>query len=272
MTHDGGQNNPDHTGDSSIFRLEGEAPLPRLPGRVVMRPDMDDLFAVLATDLMLHAQNCVRQFGDFHLALSGGSTPMPFYMRLLTDPNYRQIPWHKTHVWVVDERRVPGNDDRSNYKHIREFFVNSTDMPMENAHDPMAERDDADITYERLLRTTLASRDEGQRRLDFVLLGMGDDGHTASLFPGSPALRAPSDRMIVMNDGPTVTPPPRMTMTYRAINGARFVAVLVTGEKKRTMIEKVASGSHNAEQLPIMGVHPAAGVQHWYLDRAACPE
>lgn len=271
MTTAGGAAGSASGDDQDIYRLEEELVPPALPGKVIVRQEVDDLFAVLATDLMLHANNCVREFGDFHLALSGGSTPMPFYMRLMTDPNYRQIPWHKAHLWVVDERRVPGDDDRSNYKHIREFFVNSTDMPMEHAHDPMAERDDADIAYERLLRTTLASRAPGQQRLDFVLLGMGDDGHTASLFPGSVALRAPEDRLFVLNDGPTVTPPPRLTMTYRAINSGRFVAVLVTGAKKQAMIAKVASGHFGAEQIPIMGVHPAMGTQQWYLDQAACP-
>ena len=266
--------NPNQQGpsaDSGTFRLEEAAAIPRLPGKVIVRPEPDDLHATLASDLLLHAQNCVRQFGDFHLALSGGSTPIPFYLRLLTDPNYRDMPWHATHIWIVDERRVPPDDDRSNYKHIREFFVNSTDIPMENAHDPMPERDDADIAYERLLRTTLNTREDGQRRLDFILLGMGDDGHTASLFPNSDALRAPADRLVVLNEGPTVTPPPRMTLTYRAINAARFVAILVTGHKKRDTIARVASGSHNAQSLPIMGIHPAAGIQTWYLDAAACP-
>jgi 6-phosphogluconolactonase len=253
------------------YSLEREPVPPSLPGTVVMRPEIDDLFAALAADLMIHAHNCVREFGAFHLALSGGSTPMPFYLRLLTDPNYRQMPWHATHVWVVDERRVPADDDRSNYKHIHEFFVHSTDIPPEQAHDPMALRDDADVAYERAMRDALATREPGQQRLDFVLLGMGEDGHTASLFPHSPALRAAGDRLVVFNDGPSVTPPPRLTMTYRAINSARFVAVLVTGEKKRAMLAEVASGRSAAERVPIMGVHPAMGEQRWYIDGAACP-
>jgi 6-phosphogluconolactonase len=129
----------------------------------------------------------------------------------------------------------------------------------------------ADVDYERELRETLGWREKGHDRLDFIVLGMGADGHTASLFPHSPALGA-SDRLVVMNGGPTVTPPDRVTMTFSLINASRFIAVLVTGEQKQKTIARLARGGEDAAALPILGVSPLGGELRWYLDRAACPD
>ena len=91
---------------------------PRLPGRVVVGSGADEAIDALAAELLLHAVNCVRAFGDFQLALSGGSTPLPLYERLMYDPQYRELPWRRTHLWIVDERRVPFDDDRSEERRV----------------------------------------------------------------------------------------------------------------------------------------------------------
>lgn len=257
--------------DSALgFSLEPEVPAPDLPGQVIVRRDEEDLHSALAADLLVHAHNCVRQFGDFHLALSGGSTPQPFYMRLMMDPAYRSLPWKKTHIWVVDERRVDPDDDRFNYKHIREILVEHADVPPDQAHPIDALADDADARYESELKEVLAWRERGHDRLDFVLLGMGDDCHTASLFPRSGALSEHS-RLVAINAGEEVTPPERVTMTYPLLNSARFAAVLVTGEKKRGAIARVASRVESPRECPIAGINPIGGVLRWYLDEDACP-
>src|SRR5687768_12288568 len=93
---------------------------PPLPGSVVIRETPDELIDAVAADLFFQAVACARTFGDFHLALSGGSTPEPLYARLMYDPNYRDLPWKRTHLWIVDERRVPPDDERSNFRMIRE--------------------------------------------------------------------------------------------------------------------------------------------------------
>ena len=98
---------------------------------------------------------------------------------------------------------------------------------------------------------------------------MGNDGHTASLFPHSPALDD-EDKLVLANTGPMVTPPDRITMTYKLINGSRFVAIMVTGSGKKGVVKAVARGGPPAD-LPILGVHPVGGEHRWYLDRAACP-
>ena len=255
---------------SGIYQIEPEAQPPELPGQVILKRDDEELHHALGSDLMLHALNCVRTFGSFHLALSGGSTPIPFYCRLMVDPLFRPFPWTKTHLWLVDERRVPFDDELSNYKHIHECLVEHSGIPQAQVH-PIPVMDvQPDVTYEDELEQTLGWRERGHDRLDFVLLGMGGDGHTASLFPHSPALDE-QKKLIALNSGPTVTPPERVTMTYRLINAARFVAVLVTGEGKRKTIARIEKASEPTTDLPILGVKPSQGSLHWYLDHAACP-
>ena len=242
---------------------------PALRGRVEARHDAEDVFEALAADLMAQAINCVGKHGEFHLALSGGKTPFPFYEKLMIDPRYRAIPWGSTHLWMVDERRIGFESDLNNYKHIHEILVDHSGIPAENVH-PMPVQDAApDVTYERTLREVLGRRTAMQQRLDFVLLGMGDNGHTASLFPHTEVLQV-RDRWVGLCDGPTVTPPPRITLTYPTLNAARFIAVLVMGAAKGPMLKRVASGKEGFEELPIVGIEPTSGDMRWYLDRAAC--
>jgi 6-phosphogluconolactonase len=254
------------------YAIEGAPPAPALPGEVVVRVEPDDLHAALGAELVVHAKNCVRTFGDFHIALSGGSTPIPFYRMLMTDPAFRDLPWKFTHLWIVDERRVPFDDERSNWGQLAPYFAHHADIPESNLHPMPATADDGDIAYERVLREQLLWREKGQDRLDFVLLGVGDDAHTASLFPHSPALRE-RERLIAMNEGERVTPPPRMTMTYPLINAARYIALLVTGAKKRATIETLASDNKpDIRDAPVLGIEPVGGVLKWFLDGEACPE
>lgn len=252
-----------------IEKDESTPDAPSLPGEVEVFAEADHALDRLAGELVVHALECVRRFGDFHLALSGGSTPMPLYERLMIDPAYRRMPWRKTHLWIVDERRVPFDDDRSNYKHIKEIIGDHSDIPPNQLHPMEATRDDADVAYEQALQEALGWREKGQDRLDFVLLGMGPDGHTASLFPNSRALDV-DDRLVTLNDGPTVVPPDRVTMTYKLINASRMIVPLVIGAGKAEMVERVATGDDPVHDIPIKGIDPIGGRLCWYLDDAAC--
>jgi 6-phosphogluconolactonase len=254
----------------SPIPLAPPLPRPALPGSVVVRDGPDELIDAATADLFFHAKTCVRAFGDFHLALSGGKSPEPLYRRLMYDPNYRDLPWKRTHLWIVDERRVPFEDDRSNFKMIRETLVLHSDIPREQVHPIRATSPAADAEYEAELRSVLEWREKGHDRLDYILLGVGADGHTASLFPRSPALES-GGRLVLMNDGPTVTPPPRVTMTFDLINAARFVGVFVTGASKRAAVARLSSGAEPVADLPVAGVRPVGGELRWYLDREACP-
>lgn len=276
--------------DSPTYELEPTPPKPALPGTVVLRKEIDEVIDAAAADLLIQANNCVRTFGDFHLALSGGSTPVPLYQRLMIDPNFRDFPWNRTHLWIVDERRVPFDDDRSNYKMISEILGDHSGIPTEQVHPMFATADDADVLYEATLREVLGWREKGHDRLDYMLLGMGSDAHTASLFPRSPALReslgairnhhaGESPPLVRINAGPAVTPPDRVTMMLPLINASRFIGVLVTGKSKQAPLKRIVEGAKLngaerltlSEELPILGVRPLGGELRWYLDYEASP-
>ncbi|MGQ0626753.1 MAG: 6-phosphogluconolactonase [Phycisphaerales bacterium] len=253
---------------------------PDLPGTVLLAPEVEDVITAVAHDMMAQAINCVRTFGDFHLALSGGSTPFPLYRRLMLDPEFRAFPWARTHVWIVDERCVPFDHEKSNWRQIKEIIADHSGIPREQTHPMMVMQEGTTCAddYEKELRHAFLYREKGHDRLDFVILGMGDDGHTASLFPQSPAtldsLRpAPGapPRWVVMNRGPKVTPPDRCTMTYTLLNAARMLACLCVGDKKQPMLARVARKADEPADLPILGIAPVAGELRWYLDHAACP-
>jgi 6-phosphogluconolactonase len=239
-------------------------------GSVEPAPDVDVLFDTLGKALVESALNAVQSRGVFHLALSGGSTPEPFYLRLVTDPQFRMLPWDKTHVWLVDERRVPLTHEKSNYKMIAESLLDHVPMRDRQKHPVQTDAPDPGHLYERDLLENFT--DKGDPVLDFVLLGMGDDAHTASLFPGSRAV-AEQTRWVVNNDGPGVVPPDRVTMTYRLINGARHIGVLCVGAKKLPTLQKIdgqmKAGGPNPAHMPITGIRPSRGRLVWYLDKDA---
>ncbi len=257
-------------GDVQPYGL-GEARIvaPPLPGEVIACETQDELIDRVAADLVVHAENCMRSFGDFHLALSGGSTPQPLYERLMYDPNCRRMPWRRTHLWIVDERCVPFDDPASNFRAIDETIVDHADIPREQVHPIFAMAPTADADYERELRETLGWREKGQDRLDFVLLGMGADGHTASLFPRTEPLFE-KQRLVRLNFAAHVQPSARVTMTYPLINSARFVAIMVTGKSKAATLKRVGDPDEPFEDLPIKGVDPTSGELRWYLDGEAC--
>lgn len=255
-----------------IVGMEPDIPAPALPGTVVAKLNAEDLYDAVASDLVAQALACVRQFGDFHLAISGGRTPFPLYERLMYDPRFRMLPWRRTHLWLVDERCVPFESELSNFGRIKEVIVDHADIPPDQVHPVLATLPDAAERYERSLRETLGWRAKGHDRLDFAMIGMGPDGHTASMFAGSPAL-AGNERLVLGVGAPTTVEPkvPRVTLTMHMLNASRFVAAFVMGADKHAKLCEVADGARASGEdgVPIAGVRPAAGELRWYLDGAA---
>lgn len=241
-----------------------------LPGEVHIASDPDELYDDLATIFTSIAMEAEQERGVFHVALSGGTTPWPFYQRLMIDPRFRSVPWEQTHIWIVDERRVPDDDDMSNFKSLRGSLLEDIPTPPSQVHPMMVMRDEPAGLYEAELRSVFGPS-EDPPRMDFVLLGMGGDCHTASLFPNSEAIQV-TDRLVVVNDGPSVTPPARVTMTYPLLNAARQLAVLCIGSKKvealRRVAEQMETGPDPAN-VPISGVVPTDGTLTWYIDTEA---
>jgi 6-phosphogluconolactonase/glucosamine-6-phosphate isomerase/deaminase len=237
-----------------IYDLEEEViDAPALPGAVIAAPTFDEVIDHVAADLVAQAEACVRQFGDFHLALCGGQTPQPLYQRLMYDPRYRMLPWRRTHLWFVEERCVPFDSPHSNYREISETIGDHSDIPPDQFHPIFAESPTADTDYEAQIREALEWREKGHDRMDFVLLALDEQKRWL--------------RKVRCVDA---EPSERVTMTLPFINSARVVAILANGGAKAEAIQRLARGGDSPQRLPVRGVQPIAGELIWYLDADAC--
>lgn len=221
------------------------------------------LFVVAAAD-------AIAARGEFTVALSGGSTPEALY-RLLAEPDHaQQVDWSRVQVFFGDERCVPPDDERSNYGKARETLLDRVPLPPDNLHRIPGElpREECAAQYERDLAEHFGA--EGIPRFDLILLGMGDDGHTASLFPGMPALDERSRRAVATNVPAYVKPNvPRVTLTFPVLDAGRVVAFLVTGKGKAARVAEVVGGS---SPLPAARVNPVEGKLIWFLDEEAASQ
>lgn len=228
-------------------------------------PDHDSLSAALAEELARSLSQTVRRSGRCSLALSGGTTPRTLYSRL-AERTAEASWWAGVEVFFCDERWVPHEAAESNFRMVRETFLDRVPLPSHNVHPvptDAASPDEAAAAYERQLRAGGA----GHPRLDLVLLGMGADGHTASLFPGSPAL-AETEKLVAAILAPT-PPHQRITFTLVPINAAAAVHFLVTGAHKAKVVARALDPTTAPAEVPAAGVRPAEGRLEWWLDQAA---
>lgn len=202
----------------------------------------------------------------FTIALAGGSTPKPVYERLASADSAGSIDWSRVHVFFSDERCVPPDDTQSNYRMAREAVLSRVPIPERNIHRIRGEEPPelAAAEAERSLRALFA--DAVVPSLDLVLLGLGDDGHTASLFPGTAALRETS-RLVVPQYVDKLRCW-RVTFTPPLLNAARKVAFIVEGAGKAATLHAVTEGPFQPDVLPSQLVQPAGGVD-WLVDVAA---
>jgi len=210
----------------------------------------------------------------FSLMLSGGSTPRAVYTLLGSKAFAPQIDWAKVHIFWGDERCVPPDHSDSNYCMARETLLERVPLPGSNVHRICGELapEVAALHYEGELVAFFGER-SGEPRFDLIMLGMGDDGHIASLFPGSPALEEKS-RLVsaVKHDQP---PPPlidRVSVTLPLINAARQVMLIITGEAKARRVAEAFSEADKLPSLPVQRVKPIQGEVIWLLDEAATQE
>jgi 6-phosphogluconolactonase len=207
----------------------------------------------------------------FRVCLSGGSTPRRLY-QLLAEPEFSgRFPWPRVHLFWGDERFVPPDSPDSNYRMVREALLERAPVPPGNIHPVPTDEGDVEQVaqaYEQILKTQYGADHPDPRRplFDLTLLGLGEDGHTASLFPGDPVL---NERVRWAAGVRGEKPPPlRVTLTYPALNSSRTVLFLVTGEGKRDALARIFAGDRS---LPAARVNPV-GRLVWFADRAACPE
>ncbi|MBZ5513378.1 MAG: 6-phosphogluconolactonase [Acidobacteriia bacterium] len=206
----------------------------------------------------------------FAAALSGGSTPRRLY-ELLGEPRFSpRMAWDRVHLFQVDERCVPPDHAESNYRMIRESLLDRVGIPSANVHRIQAELPDPENAaelYTRELGRVLRPPRGELPRLDLVFLGMGPDGHTASLFPGSSAL-AERAKWVSANFVEKLRAN-RITLTYPVLNAAREIIFLVAGEEKAETLRRVLEGPQEPERLPAQGIRPVDGRLEWFLDTAA---
>lgn len=219
-----------------------------------------------AANLFVDLTNqAVAARGRFAAALSGGSSPRDLYARLASPDFAARIPWQSVHLFWGDERCVPPGHADSNYRMAAESLLNHVPIPAGNIHRIKGELppSKAAAQYETELRAFFGD----EPVFDLVFLGLGDDGHTASLFPGSPAL-AESVRWAV--DVEHTTPPlplvSRVTLTFGVLNAARRVVFLVSGAGKASRLEEIWRG---AAGLPAARIQPVNGSLLWLVDQAA---
>lgn len=219
-----------------------------------------DFAAEAARFILDHARVAIRERGLFRLALSGGNTPRTVHAQLVALA--ADLPWNRVQITFGDERCVPPDHADSNYRMAKETLLDAAGIPAGNVFRIRGEiaPDDAARECEEKL-TAFASRLGEPRYVhDLVLLGLGEDGHTASLFPGSPALEE-TTRNVIPTTGPK-PPPQRITMTFPLLNAARHVAFLVTGAGKHALVEEIVAGrgAHPAGR-----VRPTAGAVTWLV-------
>jgi 6-phosphogluconolactonase len=228
--------------------------------------DLADVSRRAAEALAGAIRDAVRTRGTCSLVLSGGTTPRALY-RLLASEYRAGIPWAHVQVFWGDERYVPPDDSRSNYRMAREALLDQVPCPPANIHPMPTHFPSADAAardYERTLRKRFAGN---APRFDVVLLGIGDDGHTASLFPGSLAL-AERTRWVVATQAP-VDPQLRLTLTLPALTRAAALHVLVVGATKAEALRHVLQGAGDWIKYPAAGVRRATGSVIWWADRDA---
>ena len=228
-----------------------------------------ELFEAAADEVVKTTNDAVAERGRFTIALSGGSTPKSLYNLLAT--NARTIlPWDRMFFFWGDERHVPPTDADSNYRMADEAMLSKVPVPPGNVFRIPAENPDAAAVaedYEKTLRKFFKSEPGSAPRLDLILLGLGPDGHTASLFPGTAALKEKS-RLVVANWVEKLKTH-RLSLTLPVLNAGRSVAFLVSGTDKATVLKTVLEEDAPGEQYPAKLVRPSDGNLVWLLDRAA---
>ncbi len=240
--------------------------------------DTNELLIKSAADrFILSANSAVASWGRFSVALSGGSTPRALYELLAAERNASRVNWANVHIYWGDERCVPPDDAESNYRMTREALLDRIKIPAANVHRMRGEDSPpvAAAAYEQELReafgtSTGPSRGSPGTRFDLVLLGLGADGHTASLFPHMRAVHEQTHW--AMAEHVEAVKMWRLTLTPAILNDAGEVLFLVSGSNKAAILRRVLYGERNPDELPAQAIEPGSARLHWMIDEAAAAD
>lgn len=229
-------------------------------------PDAEGVSRAAAQMFADEAKRAVTASGRFSVSLSGGSTPKRVFELLATSPYREQVPWDKVHVFWGDERAVPADDPRNNARMARLALLDHVPIPKNQIHPIAGDIDPAKSAeqYEALIRSFFGSEPP---RFDLILLGLGENGHTASLFPHTPVLH--EKHRLVKEQYVAEVSMNRITMTVPLLNQGKVVAFLVAGSGKAAVLKEVREGPRDPERLPSQLIAPSPGELRWLVDRAA---
>jgi len=234
----------------------------------IIEPDIDAVCLKAAADIQRLVQQSVADNGEFTIALAGGTTPKKLFQILAKPPFSTSIPWGKTRIFFGDERSVDPTHIDSNYAMANKYLLSQISIDPLRVHRIQSELqpEDAAEAYNTALGAFLPLNNLNQPVFDLVLLGLGDDGHVASLFPGTDILNVTDKRAAAVWVESKNTW--RISITMPAINSAHNVWLLVTGEGKSDIVDRVFKYPSVAKPLPVEMLKPQTGVT-WYLDEAA---
>jgi len=241
---------------------------------VFVEPSIEEATGLVSRFVKEIVGQAVAQRGFCYVALAGGTTPRGLYLRLAADGVSGDVPWQDVHVFFGDERDVPQDHVESNYLMAQRTLLDHVPIQLPHVHPMPADAEDlgaAAAAYEQTIRQVVPNDGEGPPRFDLILLGMGMDGHTASLFPETEAVNQ-SERLVTSHFVP-VLGRQRMTFTYPLINAALNVILFVTGgDKAEATARLLGETPEDPARLPAAGIAPAAGRLIVILDAAAARE
>lgn len=230
--------------------------------------DINEVCYSMASQLLRVANDAIDDRGEFNIFLSGGSTPRQLY-KLLASPNYSNLlPWGKMHIFFGDERCVPTDHPDSNYKMANEALFKYVNLDPTHIHRIPSEYSpvEAAKNYHITLKALLPKDSEGNVIADLILLGLGEDGHTASLFPDTEILDVKDENAAAIYIEKIDTW--RISITYPVINNARNIWFMVTGANKQKIVDRIFYHPSETDPLPVERIKPKGDVV-WYLDRDA---
>jgi 6-phosphogluconolactonase len=239
--------------------------------RIKIVNDLVEICRTAADEIVHRAKQTPSALKPFSIALSGGTTPKGLHTLLASDPAVRdRLPWHQLHFFWVDERHVRPDHPQSNYRMAYETLFSPASISAENIHRVCGEKPDAALAaekYEQELRAFFGLEAGQLPQFDCILLGMGPDGHTASLFPGTEALH--QSKRLVMANWVEKFKTYRITLTVPVLNHADLVVFLVSGAKKAEALKEVLQGKYRPDRFPAQLIRPGPGKLLWIVDKAA---
>ncbi len=238
--------------------------------QIILHPDAEHLSEDCAERLITLSDNAIAARGVFHIALSGGSTPKRLYRALAQPERQNRIAWFNVHLYFGDERAVPASHPESNFRMVRESLLDHISIPSANIHRMDAEPEHIEKNakdYAALLSRSMPLDSRGIPVFDLVLLGLGPDGHTCSLFPDTP----------ILNETQRSVAPVyverlqswRLSLTYPVLNAARQLLFLVAGADKAAIVKQICGPSSDEHtEFPVERIHPSGQVE-WHFDMLA---